>query len=302
MSYAMTTPLWTLLQYVGISLDEQGCLLDARQLLGLGKVLLRLCSPREGRPHIVGGALSSLADDHPTTVYALDDALDTHDDALLVVTGSHGMLALLALRSGDEYQARLWSDPDCVDRIVLVLTQLSDYAYQLDDLSSAATQQRLLSELAGALETEALLSEQQLEALLDAATAGPPAAVSVAPIEADDAVPTRPTSLALPMELLDQLRDGIVVVDVYGRIVAYNGVAAQLIGLTPYSIGAALVELPTMIFALLLSEALIGNVPDPHIVAFHPDHHTRIVVVEAGRDQWAFLLQPQLPQSPAAVR
>lgn len=156
----------TLPNLIGISSAETRCLLTAEQFSRIGALLLQARPADPRAVCFLGGALSTLAGGQRSAqpVVALDGDLGA--DPFLVIAGQQGALALLAVEQLDGFHARIFTDPDLVDRAALVLAQFSDEAYSLDALCDVEAQRAFVGGVIALLVAEPALRSVDVGALL----------------------------------------------------------------------------------------------------------------------------------------
>jgi signal transduction histidine kinase len=156
----------TLPNLIGLSPAETRCRLTAEQFSHIGALLLQARPADPRAVCFLGGALSSLAGVQSGVQPAVALEGDLGADPFLVIAGRHGALALLAVEQFDGFHARIFTDPDLVDRAALVPAQFSDEGYSLDALCDAEAQRAFIGRIAALLVADPALYGVDLAALL----------------------------------------------------------------------------------------------------------------------------------------
>lgn len=94
--------------------------------------------------------------------------------------------------------------------------------------------------------------------------------------------------------LLAIVSDGTIIVDSQGRLVAFNAVAAQQIGLDDTDVGSLLTESAASFLTPLLTEALIGEQDAAQLIDLPLGGQSVAQVQSLDQDGWAFLIKPGL--------
>lgn len=183
----------TLPNLIGIALTDLQCMLSADQFARVGAALLQARPADPRAVCFIGGALSTLAGARPAMqqVVALDG--DLGDDPFLVIAGPQGAVVLLAVEQATGFQARIFTDPDLVDRAALVLSQFSDANYSLDALCDPEAQRALVGSIARSLCSEPGLAGVALDALLPDERPWLELARTLTPLQAPDTILSVPT-------------------------------------------------------------------------------------------------------------
>ncbi|NJM06452.1 hypothetical protein HC891_10030 [Candidatus Gracilibacteria bacterium] len=169
MARSFSSPAFHLPGLIGLSVADSPCRVTDAQLHRLGELLLQQ-RPEDARSIcFVGGSLVRLINGGRSTYDNLFTLADgPNEDAFLIIAGPQGALALLTEMQPTGIRARLFTEPDAVDRAALVLAQFGDGHYHLDAIANAEAQRPFVSSVIAALLNEPALRALDLAGLLPA--------------------------------------------------------------------------------------------------------------------------------------
>jgi PAS domain-containing protein len=157
--------LIALLKLVGVSYEDTGCLLIPNHLVHLGAALLDLC-PAD-TTCALGGPFGALADIGDPTHSAMT-IRHIGPEPFLALAGAHGALVVLADEQPDGYQTQIVTDPDAIDRVLLVLSQFGGATSWPIVTNDPVVQNTFITTIVAALLNDDMMRDWNLRALLPA--------------------------------------------------------------------------------------------------------------------------------------